>query len=102
MARTLAMARWALCTMAMTLAPLALRAATPHRVANGSATLYASGIRGVQTAASSKLDGVLAELSRHAALARPEHLMANLHALSPAARFRAAGPNRHRWWRSMP
>ena len=92
MARTLAMARWALCTMAMTLAPLALQAATPHRVANGSATLYASGIRGVQTAASSKLDGVLAELSRHASLARSTSSIAALRALSPAARFQTAGP----------
>lgn len=92
MSRKLAMAGWALCTMAMVVAPVALQAATQHRIADGSATLYASGIRGIQTAASSKLDGVLADLSRHALLVRSTSSIALLRALSPAARFQAAGP----------
>jgi hypothetical protein len=38
------------------------------------------------------MDPVLADLSRHAGLARPDHLFADLHSLSPAARFsRTAG-----------
>jgi hypothetical protein len=59
--------------------------------ASGAAHLYAVGIRSAgqraESAVSGKTDSVLAELSRHAALARPEHLLADLHALSPAARF---------------
>jgi hypothetical protein len=41
------------------------------------------------------MDSVLADLSRHASLARPEHVLADLHSLSPAARFAqmsAGGP----------
>jgi hypothetical protein len=38
-------------------------------------------------AAAGKFDSILADLSRHAALARPGHLLSDLHALSPAARF---------------
>jgi Subtilase family len=58
------------------------------RAAPGAAHLYAIGSRGAsQSAVGGKTDSVLADLSRHAALARPEHLMADLHALSPAARF---------------
>src|ERR1700677_2065031 len=59
--------------------------------ASGAAHLYAVGIRSAgqraESAVSGKTDSVLAEVSRHAALARPEHLLADLHALSPAARF---------------
>jgi Subtilase family len=40
-----------------------------------------------QSASTAKLDSVLADLSRHAALARPDHPLADLHSLSPAARF---------------
>jgi hypothetical protein len=40
-----------------------------------------------QSAVAAKLDSVLADLSRHAALARPGHALADLHSLSPAARF---------------
>jgi hypothetical protein len=57
------------------------------RSAPGAAHLYAVGRRGATTAVSPKMDSVLADLSRHAARARPEHLIADLHALSPAARF---------------
>jgi hypothetical protein len=64
----------------------------PHgmRAAPGAAHLYAVGVRSAaqpQSAVSGKMDSVLADLSHHAALARPEHLIGDLHALSPAARF---------------
>src|ERR1700722_14207389 len=58
--------------------------------APGAAHLYAIGTRDAtqsRSAVSGKMDSMLAQLSRHAALARPEHLLADLHALSPAARF---------------
>jgi len=61
------------------------RIATP-----GTARLYAIGARGAQQspgATAGKLDSVLADLSRHATLARPGHLLEDLHSLSPAARF---------------
>jgi hypothetical protein len=38
-----------------------------------------------------KLDAALADLSRHASLARPGRLLADLHAMSPAARFTQSG-----------
>ncbi len=60
------------------------------RAAPGAAHLYAVGVRSAaqrQSAVSGKMDSVLADLSHHAALARPEHLIADLHALSPGARF---------------
>ena len=56
----------------------------------GSAQLYAVGSRSVaqrQSGSTVKLDSALADLSRHAALARADHLLADLHSLSPAARF---------------
>jgi hypothetical protein len=59
----------------------------------GNARLYVIGSRSAaqrRSAAGVKLDPVLADLSRHAALARPDHLLADLHALSPAARFNKA------------
>jgi hypothetical protein len=80
-------------------------AVVPARLTNlhglavsGNARLYAVGTRSLaqrQSAASTKMDSVLADLSRHAALARPDHLLADLHSLSPAARFAqlsAGGP----------
>ena len=39
-------------------------------------------------AAAAKLDSMLADLSRHAARVRPGHELADLHSLSPAARFK--------------
>jgi hypothetical protein len=60
------------------------------RAAPGAAHLYAVGSRSAaqrQSTPSGKTDSILADLSRHAALARPAHLIADLHALSPAARF---------------
>ena len=50
-----------------------------------SAAQHASGIGG-------KLDAALADLSRHAYLARPDHLLEDLHSLSPAARFMRRSP----------
>jgi hypothetical protein len=60
----------------------------------GREHLFAVGTRSVlqrQSTAAAKMDSVLADLSRHAARARPDHLLADLHSLSPAARFKTAG-----------
>ena len=89
MSRTLAMVCSTLCAMVIAAAPTAPQAAVrQHHASSGNALLYVSGVRGIQTAASRKLDGVLADLARHASLARSN---ADLAALSPAARFRSAG-----------
>ena len=56
----------------------------------GSAHLRAFGSRSVQqrqSAGDGKLDAALADLSSHASRANPEHWLADLHSLSPAARF---------------
>jgi hypothetical protein len=71
----------------------------PHlrpSIAPGSARLHAFGSRSAQqrhSAAGAKFDGALADLSRHAALARPEHALEDLRSLAPAVRFKliAAG-----------
>jgi hypothetical protein len=80
-------------------------AVAPSRLINlhgvavpGSARLYAVGTRSAaqrQSGTTAKMDAVLADLSRHAPLARPDHLLSDLHSLSPAARFAqlsAGGP----------
>jgi hypothetical protein len=57
----------------------------------GTARLHVFGSRSAQQAhspAGSKFDGALADLSRHAALARPDHAVEDLRSLSPAARFK--------------
>src|SRR5882672_7616956 len=64
----------------------------PERQATipGSAHLHAFGSRGARqgrTAASAKFDGALADLSRHAALARPDHAVEDLRSIAPAVRF---------------
>jgi subtilisin family serine protease len=65
----------------------------PYRLhappAPGRAPLVAIGTRSPaqRHGAAAKLDSVLADLARHASRARPEHALADLHALSPAARF---------------
>lgn len=41
-----------------------------------------------ENASAAKLDAALADLSRHLSLARPTSMLADLHALSPAARFK--------------
>ena len=56
----------------------------------GSAHLHAFGSRSVQqrqSATDGKLDAALADLSSHAGRANPEHWLADLHSLNPAARF---------------
>jgi len=66
----------------------------PHVAARpGAAALHAFGSRTQaqqHAVASAKLDAALAELDRHWAKARPDHLLADLHALSPAAHFKAS------------
>ncbi len=67
--------------------------ALQSKLAPGNARLYVVGSRSAaqrRSASGVKLDPVLADLSRHAALARPDHLLADLHSLSPAARFNKA------------
>jgi hypothetical protein len=68
----------------------------PHlrpSVAPGLAHLHVFGSRSVQqrqSANGAKFDGALADLSRHAALARPDHAMEDLRSLAPAVRFKQA------------
>ena len=77
--------------MAATSADSSLR---PHALrslaAPGHARLMVAGSRSTaqRDAIAGKLDGMLADLSRHASRARPDHLLADLHSLSPAARFK--------------
>jgi hypothetical protein len=57
----------------------------------GTARLYAFGTRSPAqraSAADRKLDSILADLSRHAPLARLDHALWDLRSLSPAARFK--------------
>jgi hypothetical protein len=69
-----------------------------HPAAPGTARLHAVGTRSAaqrQSGTTARMDSVLADLTRHAALARPDHLLSDLHSLSPAARFAqlsAGGP----------
>src|ERR1700691_6166894 len=81
----------ALAAMAASSAVSNLRLTTlVPRVAPGPGHLIAVGSRSAQqrqSALAAKMDPVLADLTRHAALARPDHLLADLHSLSPAARF---------------
>jgi subtilisin family serine protease len=71
----------------------------PHlrqSAAPGTAHLHAFGSRSAQqrqSANGGKFDGALADLSRHAALARPDHAVEDLRSLAPALRFKqpAAG-----------
>jgi hypothetical protein len=63
--------------------------------APGDARLYAFGTRSVQQRASAetgKLDSTLADLSRHLTRVRPAHQLADLHSLSPAAKFTQRTP----------
>jgi hypothetical protein len=64
--------------------------------APGAARLHVFGSRSIQqrqSAAGAKFDGALADLSRHAALARPDHAIEDLRSLAPGVRFKqtAAG-----------
>ena len=61
----------------------------------GDARLYAVGTRSVQQRSSAealKMDSVLADLSRHLTRVRPDYQLADLHALSPAAKFVQRAP----------
>jgi Subtilase family len=66
----------------------------PHlrpSVAPGTASLHAFGSRSAQqrqSAAGAKFDGALADLTRHAALVRPDHAIEDLRSLAPAVRFK--------------
>jgi hypothetical protein len=69
----------------------ALHAASPP----GNARLFAVGTRSVQQRSSVealKMDSVLADLSRHLSRVRPASQLADLHALSPAAKFVQRAP----------
>ncbi len=67
--------------------------ARSHSVEPGGAQLMAFGGRSFAQlhGTAAKLDAALADLSRHAGLARPGRLLAELHAMSPAARFTRSG-----------
>jgi Subtilase family/Putative Ig domain len=70
--------------------PLLARA---RGVEPGGAQLMAYGGRSLaqRHGTAGKLDAALADLSRHASLARPGRMLADLHAMSPAARFTQSG-----------
>src|SRR5271163_4147282 len=64
-------------------------------VSPGAARLYAVGTRSVQQRSSAealKMDSVLADLSRHLNRVRADYQLADLHALSPAAKFVQRAP----------
>ena len=66
------------------------------RAVPGSSHLFVSGTRSAAqrpSATAAKMDSMLADLSRHAGRARTGHVLADLHAMIPAARFKlsAAG-----------
>jgi hypothetical protein len=89
-----------LTTMAAVAAVSTLR--HPHLRPNilpGNARLHVFGVRSAQqrqSAAAGKFDGPLADLSRHAALARPDHAVEDLRSLAPGVRLKQstadAGP----------
>lgn len=80
-----------LMTMAAGAAVSRLPVSSPRsNLTPGGARLYVIGSRSAEqrrSGSADKLDSVLADLSRHASLARPGHVLADLHALNPAARF---------------
>jgi hypothetical protein len=65
-------------------------------VVPGIAHLHVFGVRGVQQRQGmngAKYDGALADLSRHAGLARPGHVVEDLRSLAPAVRFKQTAPD---------
>ena len=82
-----------LTAMAASSAVLTLRLHTLRpAVVAGTSHLYAIGTRSAQqrqSATDAKLDSVLADLSRHQSMARADHMLSDLHSLSPAARFQS-------------
>src|SRR5580692_1039605 len=93
---------FAIGTAALALAVTASSAVAPARreplrstAAAGHAHLYVAGTRSQAQRASGaadKMDGVLADLTRHAGLARPKYRLQDLHSLSPAAKFTQRSP----------
>src|SRR3984885_10156674 len=81
-----------LTTMAAVAAVSTMRHPHLHpSIVPGNAHLHVFGVRSAQqrqAAASAKFDGPLADLSRHAALARPDHAVEDLRSLAPAVRFK--------------
>ena len=81
-----------LTTMAAVAAVSTMRQPHLHpSAAPGNARLHVFGVRSAQqrqSAAAAKFDGPLADLSRHAALARPDHAVEDLRSLAPAVRFK--------------
>jgi hypothetical protein len=87
-----ALAAWTLATVSSAVAPsrsnglhLAAASGAAHLLAVGSRSAAQRGSR-----VSAKMDSILADLSRHAPLARADHMLADMHSLSPAARFAQA------------
>jgi hypothetical protein len=93
--RFLAIGSLALLTSLAASSAVSTRAVRLHSAAiPGSAHLVVIGSRSAQqrrSASDAKLDSILADLTRHAARARPDHWLADLHSLSPAARFTQRG-----------
>src|SRR5271168_214916 len=61
-----------------------------HASSSGTAKLQAFGSRSVQqlgSATGSKYDAALADIARHLNRVRPDHALADLHALNPVAKF---------------
>ncbi len=84
-----ALAAWAAATPSSAVAPSRPNGLHPA-AASGGAHLVVVGSRSAaqrRSATAAKMDSILADLSRHASLARPGHVLADLHSLSPAARF---------------
>ncbi|HMD28511.1 MAG TPA: hypothetical protein VKH13_08080, partial [Steroidobacteraceae bacterium] len=62
-----------------------------HATVPGTAQLRAVGSRSAEQRAStagSKFDAALADIARHLNRVRPDHPLADLHALNPVAKFR--------------
>ena len=109
---TMTLRQLAIGSVALLAAVAALAAISSRRPSNlrpnsvsGSAPLHAYGSRSLMqrnTAGNSKLDATLADLSSHASRANPDHWLADLHSLSPAAHFSQSAQARLLWCSSMP
>ncbi len=68
-----------------------------HATVPGTAKLQAFGSRSAEQRASatgSKFDAALADIARHLNRVRPDHALADLHALNPVAQIHSAGGQR--------
>jgi Subtilase family len=84
-----ALAAWTVASASSAVVPAQPKGIRPA-AASGDARLVAVGSRSAaqrSAGSATKLDSILADLSRHAALVRPSHALEDLHSLSPAARF---------------